>query len=196
MKYLALHEEKSLVGTVREIKGSKAERDWFMIELLLGTGLRLSELHGLNVGDLRGKEKLYVRPDTAKFGKGRFIPVSVHLQKRCKAFLALKMKQGELIRDDSPLFVSRFGERLSQRSIQEAVEGWMIRAGLTTTRNGKTTPLYSVHSLRHTCFQRMRERGVALQAIQKIAGHASLASTGIYTEATWEECVEAVEARG
>lgn len=196
MKYLAQHEEKALIRTVREIKGAKAERDWFMIELLLGTGLRLSELHGLNVGDIRNKEKLYIRPETAKFGKGRFVPVSVDLQKRVRSFLALKMKQGELIRDDSPLFVSRLGDRLSQRSIQEAVEGWMIRANLTTTKNGKTVPLYAVHSLRHTCFQRMRERGVSLQAIQKIAGHASLASTGIYTEATWEECVDAVEARG
>lgn len=196
MKYLSQYEEKALIRTVREIKGTKAERDWFMIELLLGTGLRLTELHGLNVGDLRNKEKLYIRPETAKFGKGRFVPVSVDLQKRVRSFLALKMKSGELIRDDSPLFVSRLGDRLSQRSIQEAVEGWMIRANLITTKSGKTVPLYSVHSLRHTCFQRMRERGVSLQAIQKIAGHASLASTGIYTEATWEECVEAVEARG
>lgn len=196
MKYMSDHEEKKLVRTVREIKGHKAERDWFMIYFLLNTGLRLSELHGLNVGDVRQRNKLYVRPETAKFGKGRDVPIVEKVQGHVKRFLALKMKQGELIRDDSPLFVSRLGERLSQRSIQEAVEGWLIRAGLTTTKNGKTVPLYSVHSLRHTCFQRMRERGVALQAIQKIAGHASLASTGIYTEATWEECVEAIEARG
>ena len=196
MKYLAQHEEKALIHAVREIKGARAERDWMMIDLFLGTGLRLEELHSLNVGDLRSKEKLYVRPESAKFGKGRFIPITAHLQRRVKAFLRFKLQQRELIRDDSPLFVSRNGGRLSRRSIQEAVEGWMIRAGLTTTKAGKVVALYSVHSLRHTCFQRLRERGVDLPVIQKIAGHVSLASTGIYTEASYEECAAALEARG
>jgi len=57
-------------------------------------------------------------------------------------------------------------------------------------------PLYSVHSLRHTFAKRMTSRGVKPQTVQKLLGHASLASTGIYTEASWEELVDAVEARG
>lgn len=196
MKYLAVGEEKTLLRTVREIKGKKAERDRIIIETLLNTGLRAAELVGMDVGDLRNKEKLYVRPEIAKGGKGRFIPVSADLQRMLKGFFRDKLQWKESIRDDAPLFVSRNGGRLSKRSLQELVEYWFIRAGLTTTKKGAVIALYSVHSLRHTCFKRMQERHVELTTIQKIAGHATLASTGIYTEATWEEMVEAVEARG
>lgn len=196
MKYLSEKEEKTLLRTVREIKGKKAERDRIILELLVGTGLRAAELVGLNVGDLRNKEKLYVRPEIAKGGKGRFIPVSVDLQRLLKGYFRDKLQWKESIRDDAPLFVSRNGDRLSKRSLQELVEGWVIRSGLTTTKGGAVVALYSAHSLRHSCFKRMLERGVKLPTIQKIAGHATLASTGIYTESTWEELVEAVEARG
>jgi site-specific recombinase XerD len=196
MKYLTEKEEKHLLKTVREIKGLRAERDRMIVELLLGTGLRASELVGLDVGDVRGKEKLFVRPEIAKGKKGRFIPVSVDLQRRVKSFMALKLAGKESIRDDAPLFMSRNDQRLSKRSLQELVEKAMLRAGLTTTEDGQVVPLYSTHSLRHTCFKRMQERGVQMTTIQKIAGHATVASTGIYTEATWEEMVDAVEARG
>ena len=195
MKYLTEKEEKILLRTVREIKGDKAERDRVILEILLDTGLRAAELVGLNVGDLRNKDRLYVRPEIAKRSKGRFIPVSADLQRTLKGFFRDKLARKESIRDDAPLFISRNGGRLSKRSLQELVEGWLIRAGLTTTKDGKEVALYSTHSLRHACFKRMQERGVKLTTIQKIAGHASLASTGIYTEATWEEMSEAVEAR-
>lgn len=195
MKYLTEKEEKTLLKAVREVKGWRAERDLAAIELLLGTGLRAAELVGLNVGDVRGKEKLHIRKEIAKRGKERFVPLAVDVQRTVKRFCQGKLANRESIRDDAPLLISRTGGRLSKRSLQELVEHWMLRAGLTTTEAGRTVALYSVHSLRHTCFKRMQERGVALTTIQKIAGHASLASTGIYTEATWEEMVAAVEVR-
>lgn len=193
MKYLTEKEEKTLLKTVREIKGFKAERDAVIIEFVLSSGLRAAELVGLNVGDVRNKEKLHVRKEIAKMKKERFVPICADSQRLGKRFIGGKMAHKESIRDDAPLFISRNGERLSKRSLQDLVEGWMVRAGLNAS-TGKA--LYSVHSLRHTCFKRMQERGVALTTIQKIAGHASLASTGIYTEATWDEMVDAMEARG
>jgi integrase/recombinase XerC len=193
MKYLTEREEKSLLKMVGSIKGKKAERDTVIIGFLLDTGLRAAELVGLNVGDVRGREKLHVRPEIAKGSKERFIPICVDAQRMMKRFISTKLSAKESIRDDAPLFISRTGERLSKRSLQELVEGWMILSGLMSSTGAA---LYSVHSLRHTCFKRMQERGVHLTTIQKIAGHASLASTGIYTEASWEEMVDAVEARG
>lgn len=193
MKYLTEREEKALLKMVGSIKGKKAERDCVIIGFLLDTGLRAAELVGLNVGDVRNKEKLHVRPEIAKFGKERFIPICSDAQRMIKRFISQKLAWKESIRDDAPLFISRTGERLSKRSLQELVEGWMILSGLMSSTG---QALYSVHSLRHTCFKRMQERHVALTTIQKLAGHASLASTGIYTEATWDEMVEAVEARG
>lgn len=191
MKYLTEKEEKTLLKTVREIKG--AERDAAVIEFLLDTGLRAAELVGLNVGDVRGKEKLHIRPEIAKRSKEAFIPLPLDTQRLVKRFIALKMTAKESIRDDAPLFTSRLNQRLSKRGLQYLVEKWIRKAGLVSS-TGEV--LYSVHSLRHTCFKRMQERGVSLTTIQKIARHASLASTGIYTEATWEEMTAAMEVRG
>ena len=69
MKYLTEKEEKALLKAVREVRGWRAERDMAAIELLLGTGLRATELVGLNVGDVRGKEKLHIRKEIARWDK-------------------------------------------------------------------------------------------------------------------------------
>lgn len=195
MKYLSEREEKHLLRTVREIKGKKAERDYVILQLGFGLALRAAELTGLTVGDVRNRETLHVRSEIAKLGSGGAVPIAKDLQAIIRHYIKLKLTWKESIHDSAPLFVSRIGEPLSKRSLQEAVEGWMIRAGHTTTKAGKTIALYSVHSLRHSCLMRMRERGVRIETIQKFARHKSLASTGIYTEATIEEMAEAAEMR-
>lgn len=195
MKYLSESEEKTLLRTVREIKGKKAERDYLILKLALGLALRASELAGLTVGDVRNRETLYVRPEIAKLSSSGSIPISKELQALIRSFIKSKLTMKEPIHDQAPLFVSRNGGRLSKRSLQEAIEGWMIRAGLTTSRAGKTVALYATHSLRHSCLMRMRERGIRLETVQKFARHKSLASTGIYTEATMDELAEAAELR-
>ena len=195
MKYLSENEEKRLVRTVREIKGMKAERDYLLILIVLGLGLRVSELAALTVGDVRNREMLFVRPEIAKLNSGGSLPIARDLQAAIRKFIKLKLSWRESITDSAPLFVSRKGERLSVRSIQESVEGWMIRAGLTTTRKGRVVALFSVHSLRHSCLMRMSERGIRVQAVQKFARHKSLSSTGIYTEATLVELADAAEMR-
>jgi site-specific recombinase XerD len=192
MKYLSLEEQKQLLKTVKETKG--AERDHVIVEILLHTGLRVSELVAVNVGDVRNKSRLYVQPEAMKNGRGRFVPLNVWIQDTLRKWIAHKMSVlHEGIEDTAPLFVTKGGRRLTRQDLtQSVIEKWMLRAGLTTTRAGAIAALYSSHSLRHTCFKRMRERGVSLEVIQKIAGHKSLASTGIYTEASDQEVNEAV----
>jgi integrase/recombinase XerC len=205
MKYLTEAEEKRLLKTVREIKGKKAERDYMILFLGFNTGLRLSEIIGLNVGDVRNKEKLYVRPEMTKRTRkaqgagevghkkravGRYIPINVKLQAGIKRFIKLKLTWREGIQDDAPLLISKNGGRLSRRSLQEMFEDWRDRAGI---EGG-----YTVHSMRHTFARRILERSPnpykSLPAVQKLLGHASLASTGVYIEAGSEEMQEAVEA--
>jgi integrase/recombinase XerC len=196
MNYLMEQEEKRLLKTVHEIKGKKAERDYMILFLGFNTGLRLAEIIGLNVGDVRGKEKLYVRPDTTKATvkqadgtkrpKGRMIPLSKKLQQEIRSFIKLKLKWREGIQDEAPLFVSKKGARLSRRALQEMFKSWRDRAGI---EGG-----FTVHSMRHTFLKRLAQRGIALPTVQKLAGHASLASTGVYLEAGYEEMQEAVEA--
>lgn len=192
MKYLTQDEQKALLRAVKETKG--AERDYVIIETLLNTGLRASEFCAVNVGDVRNKGRLYVQPDVMKNGRGRFVPLNVRVQDMLRKWMGHKMAVlHESIEDGAPLFVTKGGRRLTRQDLtQSIVEKWMVRAGLVTTKDGLAVALYSAHSLRHTCFKRMRERGVSLEVIQKIAGHKSLASTGVYTEATEQEIDEAV----
>lgn len=189
MKYLTLEEQKTLVRTVREVKG--ADRDGVIIELFLNSGLRVSELAGLLVADVRNKDRLYVRPETAKRNKGRFVPLHVKAQDLVHTWIRMKLEQRESIEDASPLFVSRMGAALTKRALQGMIEKWMTKAGLVS---GTGEALFSVHSLRHTFAVRFLERNghstKALRSLQKILGHASLASTGVYLEATDTEMAE------
>jgi len=192
MKYLTQDEQRVLLRMVKEVKG--AERDYVILEMLLNTGLRASEFCSVNVGDVRNKSRMYIQPAMMKNGRGRFVPLNVRIQDILRKWIGHKMAvEHESIEDGAPLFVSKGGRRLTRQDLtQSIIAKWMTRAGLTTTKEGKSVALYSAHSLRHTCFKRMRERGVSLEVIQKIAGHKSLASTGVYTEATDQEIDEAV----
>jgi integrase/recombinase XerC len=161
--------------------------------MLLNTGLRASELCAVNVADVRNKSRLYVQPEAMKNGRGRFAPLCVRIQDILRKWIAHKMDAlHESIEDTAPLFVTKGGRRLTRQDLtQSIVEKWMIRAGITTTRNGKIVGLYSTHSLRHTFAKRMIERGVKIEVVQKALGHKSLAATGVYIEASDEEVDEA-----
>ena len=200
MKYLSDKEEKQLLRTAADVKGKKAERDSMILVLGFNTGLRLSEITGLNIGDVRGKDKLFVRPETTKAtirqadgtkkARGRMVPLSKKLQAAIKRFLSLKLTWREAISDDAPLFISKKGARLSARALQEVFAYWRDRAGLEH---------YTVHSMRHSFAKRILQRyenmAEALAVVQKLLGHTSLSSTGVYVEAGEEELREAVESR-
>ena len=193
MKYLSAQEQQQLLKKVRYTKGS--ERDYVAMALILNTGLRARELCGVTVGDIRNKSRLYVRPEDGKRGRGRFVTMNVFIQDTLRKWLAHKMAMlQESIEDDAPLFVTRLKKPLRKRSLQHLVEKWVIASGLTTTRDGVAVALFSVHSLRHTYAKRLQERGVAITTIQKLLGHASLASTGVYTEASDAELEAAAHA--
>ena len=191
MKHLTLEEQSLLVKAPKETKG--AERDYVIIEMLLNTAFRATEFCMLNVGDVRNKSRVYIQPINAKRGKGRFVPLNVRMQDILRKWIAHKMSVlGESIEDTAPLFVTKSGRRITRQDLtQSIVQKWCRKAGLMTTKNGKIVPLYSAHSLRHTCLKRMRERKIEPEVVQKIAGHKSLASTGVYTEATDQEIDEA-----
>lgn len=192
MKYMTADEQKKLLKKIKETKG--AERDYVIIEMLLNTGLRASELIAVNVGDVRNRSRLFVRPEAMKNGRGRFVPLNVRMQDILRKWLAHKMTVlHESIEDTAPLFLSKGGRRLTRQDLTQSIVGkWMILAGLTTTRADRIVGLYSTHSLRHTFAKRMIERGVGLPVVQRILGHTSLASTGVYVEASDREMDEAV----
>ncbi len=144
-------------------------RDLSMFELLYSSGLRLSELAGLNLEsiDRRGGEVRVL----GKGGKERMLPVGRRALSALTQWLEVRpalVAEGELA-----LYVSRRGERLSNRSIQSRLSRWGMK-------NGADQKLHP-HLLRHSFASHMLESSGDLRAVQELLGHADISTTQIYT---------------
>jgi site-specific recombinase XerC len=109
-------------------------RDHVLYSVALGTGLRLRELLGLNVGDVSpdGREvrrRVVLDPATTKGGRRGEVFLPARLQAKLKRFLAWKRRVGQAIEPGSPLFLSAQGRRLSPRAAQWRFAWWQRRAG-------------------------------------------------------------------
>lgn len=171
----------------------RTRRDRAMVEAMVLGGLRRGEVLGLRLEDISaGERRVFVAE--GKGGRQRVVPVSGRF------FATL----GDYLDDERPrtsttdrVFVvlkgPRRGEPLSAAGLDEILDGARARAGLAKA---------TCHQLRHTCFTRLREAGMALEAIQAQAGHASIESTRIYLhlandwlEKEYLRAAEAIEAQ-
>jgi integrase/recombinase XerC len=153
-------------------------RDAAVLALLYGSGLRISEALGLTRADLAGN-----RDAITVMGKGRkqrMVPVLPQVQELVADYVALCPYD---LPDDGPLFVGAKGGVLSARVVQLAMARLRGALGLAET----ATP----HALRHSFATHLLARGGDLRAIQELLGHASLATTQIYTEVDAERLIEA-----
>jgi len=154
-------------------------RDLAILELLYGSGIRLSELHGLNLADLdlRG-EQIRV---TGKGRKERIVPIT---RRAIGAIRRYEPRRQEALaasagaRDPSALLLNAKGGRLSRRSIQRAVREYLEK---TAADQG-----LSVHSLRHSFATHLLDAGADLMAVKELLGHVSLSTTQIYTHTSKE----------
>jgi integrase/recombinase XerC len=146
-----------------------AARDRAMLELFYSSGLRLAELHGLDESAFES-DLSEVRV-TGKGNKQRIVPVGRKAREALRAWLRLR---GDLApADESALFVSRLGRRLSRGSIQARLVYWARRAGLGV----RVHP----HRLRHSFATHMLEESRDLRAVQELLGHANISTTQVYT---------------
>jgi integrase/recombinase XerC len=160
-------------GGVSKRVSVMALRDQAILELAYSTGIRVSELVGINGGDLqRDAGFLLVR------GKGkreRLVPVGraalEAISRYRTAWHAGKPAHGDHAND--PLFVNNRGGRLSARSVERMV----ARYSRVVSASGPVGP----HALRHSCATHLLEGGADLRTIQELLGHASLATTERYT---------------
>ena len=142
-------------------------------ELLYGTGVRVSELVGLdrNAVDLNGM-RILVR---GKGKKERIVPLAPELISLIKDYYKVMydiVSEGRVVESDA-LIINRLGTRMTDRTIRRVVEAYLKKAGL---------PLdYSPHSFRHTFATHLLEGGADLRSIQELLGHESLATTQKYT---------------
>lgn len=171
--FLGEEEAASMVG-LPEGDGLPALRDRAILELLYASGMRVSELVGLN-DDQLDMDQQTVRV-LGKGKKERIVLFGSFAARSLGAYMDAKRRLSLESRDErgqTPVFVSVRGKRLSSRDIQRLVAG--LRLGLKTTR--RVTP----HTLRHSFATHLLERGADLRAIQELLGHESLATTQKYT---------------
>lgn len=148
-------------------------RDKAILELLYSTGLRVGELVSLDLDQLNFEpEMIKVK---GKGSKERIVPFGTNAKRALLAYFPyreqLLEKRGRL--NEPALFINRLGSRLTARSVQRMVQKKALKAGIIK----KVTP----HTLRHAMASHMLESGADLKTIQDILGHASLATTQIYT---------------
>jgi integrase/recombinase XerC len=150
-------------------------RDAALLELVYATGLRVSEACALDTTDIDrdryGTPIVLVR--RGKGGKAREVPLGGAADRALDAYLPARRTLAARTRDNA-LFVNASGERLTPRSVQRMVKRWTIAGGI----HAHATP----HGLRHSFATHLLDEGVDLRAIQELLGHASLASTQIYTK--------------
>lgn len=153
-----------------------ALRDLAILELFYSSGLRLSELCGLSIGELD------LLADQVKvLGKGRkerLVPVGTRAVQALRRYL--EAREAVVARpraDRRAVFVSQRGRRLAPRSVQRLVQRMLEGAGAEGLRT---------HSLRHTFATHLLDAGADLRAVQELLGHASLSTTQIYTHTSVE----------
>jgi integrase/recombinase XerC len=162
-------------------KGRAAERtrDAALLELLYGSGLRVSELVGLDLEHLAlDAEELRV---LGKGNKERVVPVGSRAREALGEYLTcrteLRPKRGPEL--PSAVFVSRRGRRLSVRAVQKLVR----RYGMLGAGRADLHP----HALRHSCATHLLEGGADLRVIQELLGHSSLGTTQRYTHVSMDQ---------
>ena len=148
-------------------------RDRAILELFYSTGMRLSELVGLNDPDVD-----LVSDQVKARGKGkkeRIVPVGSHATAALRAYLAYRDR---LFRGARAVFVNQLGKRLTPRGVQLAMK--RLFAGLARGKN------LHVHALRHSFATHLLDAGADLRSVQELLGHASLGTTQVYTHTSVE----------
>lgn len=148
-------------------------RDRAIVELFYSSGLRVSELTGLDVGSIDLREKL-VRV-LGKGRKERIVPIGRKAQEALLAYL--EERPGSA--DEGPLFLNARGGRLTPRSVQRNLKIRLIKSGVIKD--------ISPHALRHSFATHLLDGGADLRAIQELLGHASLSTTQKYTQVSVDQ---------
>lgn len=165
-RYLNIEESKQLLSSV---DGKFTERDYAIITLFLNCGLRLSELVGINISNIKGSVLTVI----GKGNKERSIPLNQACMKAIEDYMKVRPVDG--VKDRNALFLSNRRRRISKESVQKIVKKYIRAAGLDPER-------YSTHKLRHTAATLMYKYGnVDIRSLQELLGHESISTTQIYT---------------
>ncbi|MCB5249022.1 MAG: site-specific tyrosine recombinase/integron integrase [Candidatus Cloacimonadales bacterium] len=155
-------------------------RNKVMMELLYATGMRISELLGLSIHDLkRGQHMLLVR---GKGSKQRFVPYIKALDPLLDTYLEIHRPNLLKFKQSDTLFLNRFGNKLSRMGFWKILREAVIKSGI----KHDITP----HTFRHSFATHLLEAGVNLRIVQTLLGHSSINTTQIYTHVDMRWLVE------
>lgn len=147
-------------------------RDRAILETTYSAGLRVSEVVGLNESDLD-----FAAGVVRVRGKGRrerLAPIGSYAARALRRWLRVRrVSSREPTGPQTPVFVNKFGRRLTTRSVARMLDKYLRQTGL----DGRTTP----HSLRHSFATHLLDRGADIRSVQELLGHKSLVTTQIYT---------------
>jgi integrase/recombinase XerC len=196
----SLAEEEALAGSMPQPKRTAANRrrskssrwdhsreflrrDRAILEMLYSSGLRVSELTGLNLADIdRAQQMLRIR---GKGRKERIVPFGTKAFSALDSYMpvrAMIMKKARVSADYEAVFLSSFGRRIATRSVQRIVGKYVREAGLSENLHP--------HSFRHAFATHLLADGADLRSIQELLGHSSLSTTQKYTHATIRQLME------
>ncbi len=157
-----------------DTKRPEGSRDRAMLEVMYGSGLRVSEVVGLDLGDADLRAEL-IRT-VGKGNKERLVPMGSQAVSALRTYL----RQGRPVlakrRSSQALFLNRRGLRLTRQGCWKLIRQYARRAGIKKA----LTP----HVLRHSFATHLLERGADLRAVQEMLGHASISTTQVYTHVT------------
>ena len=180
-RFLSLDESIQLLEAVDE---PNQVRDYCILTLFLNCGLRISELVGLNLQDVRDVRQEQLRV-LGKGNKERMI----FLNEACRAALDnwLEERSHQAAADKNALFLTRSHTRMTTAAVHYMVKQRLLKAGLDPS-------LYSSHKLRHTAATLMLQNGVDVRTLQEVLGHENLNTTQIYTHVDNESLRSAARA--
>lgn len=180
-RHLTLEDSLELLSSV---EGPNYERDFCILTLFLNCGMRLSELCGLNLSDIRPDGTMRL---LGKGNKERIVYLNDACTAALAAYLPVRPNEGVNANDKNALFISRNKRRISNKTVQHLVKNYIEKAGL----GGQG---FSTHKLRHTAATLMYQHGnVDIRVLKDILGHANLGTTQIYTHISDKQIKNAID---
>jgi len=180
-KHLTLEDSLELLNAVN---GPNKERDYCMLTLFLNCGLRLSELCGLNITDIRHDGTMRI---LGKGNKERIVYLNSACISAIEDYIRVRPNDRIVDTDKNALFISRNHRRISNKTVQLTVQKYLQLAGLSGQG-------FSTHKLRHTAATLMYQHGnVDIRVLKDILGHSNLGTTQIYTHISDNQIKNAIE---
>ncbi|MCK4962543.1 MAG: site-specific tyrosine recombinase XerD [Anaerolineales bacterium] len=175
-KPITISQVRQLLEQPAKLNTVEAKRDKAMLELLYASGMRISELVSLNLGDVNTDEGF-----VKCFGKGhkeRIVPIYEQAARSVQEYIAETRPKLAHKKDGVALFLNPRGDRLTRQGFWQKLKEYARLAGL----NSQVSP----HTLRHSFATHMLSGGADLRAVQELLGHANISTTQVYTHLTSE----------